>query len=300
MKNEDYVDTVNIDKNTITKYTESLNKLISLLASIWGIVFVPLQYWYCLNAEKFYNINADYFITDNLQRFLLPSLLVALYTVIYGSGIIMLMKSEDSKESIICRLALEMIAIVFFVIWLLDNKITLRWLFILILIIYLISLIVTSILDIYRVYTDKKSTNKNNGEEASDKSCVTYIVPIAFIIFLIIWTFSNIINNKAYFISKKYEIIYDNDTKESQVEVVILHKGSQIITMQGCITKSTLYIYKNTYELKESSNYKYELHSFKKVIPVTKQKSNCYLFNYLDILINHIFKSKIIIIIQMY
>ena len=150
MKNEDCVDTVNNDKNIITKYNESITKFLSLLTSIWGIVFVYLQYRYCQSAENFYNINADYFMTDNLQRLLIPSLLVVFYTVTYGSGIIMLMKSEESIESIICRLILEMIAIVFFIIWLLSYKNILRWLFILILII--------------------ERGRKKNGEDNRDKS----------------------------------------------------------------------------------------------------------------------------------
>lgn len=299
MKNEDCVDTVDKDKNRIIKYNESLTTLLSLLARIWGIVFVYLQYRYCQSAENFYNINADYFMTDNLQRLLLPSLLVIFYTVTYGSGIIMLKKSEESIEGIICRLMLEMIAIVFFIIWLLNYKIIYRWLFISILIIYLFVWICISIRDIWNLHKKKENTSENINEEDSHKLLYnilkkvkeTYIIPVVFIIFLAIWTFFKNSNNEAYFINKKYEVIYDNDTKKSQVEVVILHKGSQIITMQGCITNGTLYIYKNTYELKESGNYKYELHSFNKVIPVTKQKSNCYIFKFLDILINKIFKS---------
>lgn len=50
------------------------------------------------------------------------------------------------------------------------------------------------------------------------------------------------------------------------VEVVILHKGSQIITQCGEINGMDLTIYTDKYTIKESNSYEYTLKKFNNVV----------------------------------
>ena len=83
---------------------------------------------------------------------------------------------------------------------------------------------------------------------------------------VIVWS---VLDNNRFFQTRKYEIIYDVntdfDSNKLDVEVVILHKGSQIITKKGKIVYDTLYIDNFSYEIKEFSQYKYILRGFTEV-----------------------------------
>lgn|GEM_PF-1458662 len=85
-----------------------------------------------------------------------------------------------------------------------------------------------------------------------------------------VFIFLNKINNNSFFQTKKYEIINKGNTVSCStipmVEVVILHKGSQIITQCGEINDMDLTIYTDKYTIKESNSYEYTLKKFNNVV----------------------------------
>lgn len=98
MKNEDCVDFVKKDKNIITNFFELLIKLHPILKGVWGIFFVYFQYIYCQDAEKFYNVDKIYFLTDNLFLSLRDSIILCIYLIFILIGIIRLFKKEVYPE----------------------------------------------------------------------------------------------------------------------------------------------------------------------------------------------------------
>ena len=97
-----------------------------------------------------------------------------------------------------------------------------------------------------------------------DSLCLVFIFLGGVFIFL------NKINNNSFFQTKKYEIINEGNTASCStipmVEVVILHKGSQIITQCGEINGMDLTIYTDKYTIKESNSYEYTLRRFNNVV----------------------------------
>lgn len=88
---------------------------------------------------------------------------------------------------------------------------------------------------------------------------------VAFVLILMLLYNASLVKNKT-----KYEIIniecINSGSKGPKYEVVILHKGSQIITQYGEIKGKNLTIYTNNYTIKESNNYEYTLQKFTKVV----------------------------------
>ena len=93
-----------------------------------------------------------------------------------------------------------------------------------------------------------------------------------FIVFIVSFVLTLILLYKASLVENKniYEIIKEGNTVScstiSKVEVVILHKGSQIITQCGDINGMDLTIYTDKYTIKESSNCEYTLKNFNNVV----------------------------------
>ena len=78
-----------IEKKTNVNISDTKEKIeiVSVCLSIIGVIYVIFmtyyQYQYCKNAEKFYNINGDLFISENTQMGLMP-LIAFLATIVFN------------------------------------------------------------------------------------------------------------------------------------------------------------------------------------------------------------------------
>lgn len=276
---------------------EFLSNLVPVLGAVYTIMLVLFQYKYCLDAEKFYKIDSIHFLTDNIQRLLRPLLFIIIYLIFMFNFKCYLSKGSKIKKDYVLNCFINIIASVMFMGGVLLSSLpcyikVILFLFALaILIMECICLIVCFLKKLSKVkyYMQNKfecnliKENKikqvsvpncfiNKAKKCTQNDLFTDIRDFLCYIFIfcavLFWSYA-LIDNNRFFQKRKYEIIQDVntdfDSNKLDVEVVILHKGSQIITKKGKIVDDTLYIDKYSYEIKEFSQYKYILRGFTEV-----------------------------------
>lgn len=245
----------------LKEITEFLSKVGPVLGTVYVILIVLVQDKYCKDAENFYNIDGSHFGVDNIQRFLLPALLSAIYLLFLFISKLYLIKKYKIYKAYRANCVINMVAALIFMIgiWISFSGVIKIILFCVGIIIFIIELFC-----LVKGCNTNKSNNKN--EDCED---IRVFFSFIFIIFGAWFIMSYMLNPYYFFKKRKYEIIYDEntdfDSNKLDVEVVILHKGSQIITKKGKIVDDTLYIDKCSYEIKEFSQYKYILRGFTEV-----------------------------------
>lgn len=268
----------------LKELTEFLSDLFPVLGAVYAIALVLLQYKYCQDAENFYKIDSIHFLTDNIQRLLIPFFLIIIYLIYLFNFKCYLRKGRKINKDYVPNCLINIIAAGMFIIGVeLSSflpfyiKVILFFLASVILIMECICLIVYFLKKPSKVkdwIQNKVKCNliieiKNKIKDCIQNDLFTDIRDFLYLIFLVlagVFTFLSVIDNNRFFQNKKYEIIYDVNTdfnsNKLDVEVVILHKGSQIITKKGKIVDNTLYIDKCSYEIKEFSQYKCILRGF--------------------------------------
>ena len=80
-------------------------------------------------------------------------------------------------------------------------------------------------------------------------------------------SFDIIIDNTRYSKKKEYTIVKHTDnSKEKDVDIVILDKGSQIITMKGEVNDNELKIFTDNFEIRDSDGLKFRFKNFSNVV----------------------------------
>lgn len=272
-KNKLIIDSLERSKKSLSFYqklkeiVEFLSNLVPVLGAVYAIVLVLFQYKYCQDAENFYNIDSIHFSTDNIQRLLLPLLLIIVYLiciVIFKCSLIKRRKiNKDDVWNSLININVNIIASSVFmggVFISLSGVIKIIYFFLGIIYIFIELICLVGCIT-------NKSENKN--ENCKQKDLFTFILDILCLIILVlagVFFFQYQIDNNRFFQTKKYEIINDVntdfDSNKLDVDVVILHKGSQIITKKGKIIGRRLFLDRSSYELKDSTQYKYVLRNF--------------------------------------
>ena len=105
------------------------------------------------------------------------------------------------------------------------------------------------------------------------------VLPIVFL--LVVWlktfctSYTIILDNTRYSKKKEYTIVKHTDSsKEKDVDIVILDKGSQIITMKGEVNDNELKIFTDNFEIRDSDGLKFRFKNFSNVVTASNMEDN--------------------------
>lgn len=105
------------------------------------------------------------------------------------------------------------------------------------------------------------------------------VLPIVFL--LVVWlktfctSYTIILDNTRYSKKKEYTIVKHTDSsKEKDVDIVILDKGSRIITMKGEVNDNELKIFTDNFEIRDSDGLKFRFKNFSNVVTASNMEDN--------------------------
>ena len=265
--------TIESEKKTNVNISEIKEKIeiISVCFSVIGVVSVIFmryyQYQYCKDAEKFYNINGDLFITENTQMGLIPLFVflagIVFNLIIYYLGLNYKESNENSRDNAFYNKII--ITAPFY-----CTSIMIYWLGLIFLISNCVIVIICLVLGIVILISPRWFYKEKNNQNKTKASKFRIIIALIMMILGCVFTTVTYIKDKNVINKKKYEIIKKGNTAScstiSNVEVVVLRKGSQIITQCGEMNGNDLTIYIDKYTIKESNNYEYTLNKFTNVV----------------------------------
>lgn len=109
-----------------------------------------------------------------------------------------------------------------------------------------------------------------------------FVIGVLSIVFLLVvwiatfWTsYTIILDNTRYSKKKEYTIVKHTDSsKEKDVDIVILDKGSQIITMKGEVNDNELKIFTDNFEIRDSDGLKFRFKNFSNVVTASNIEDN--------------------------
>lgn len=248
----------------LKEVTEILSDIFPVLGAVYAIALVLFQNKYCQDAENFYKIDSIHFLTDNIQKLLLPLLLLnIIYLIFIFYFKCDLRKGRKINKDYVPNCLINIIASGMFMVGVHLSSLPF---YLEVILFFLASVILIMECIFLIVYFLKKLSKVKDCIQNDLFTDIRDFLCLIFLVLAGVFTFLSVIDNNRFFQNKKYEIIYDVNTdfnsNKLDVEVVILHKGSQIITKKGKIVDNTLYIDKCSYEIKEFSQYKYILRGF--------------------------------------
>lgn len=268
--------------------------ILEISGAIYGIAVVFIQYNLSNDAAKFFDIEKELFydvnILDMLVKniFVLISISLLLLLIIVLQKLIQSAQGVEKKLDIIAFILVLILEILMFIYIYLSHKFDLKMFFIS----FCISLILNLLLLCFfeKDYIIKKSKVKKL------EVCFLLLFIITGTLNIYCCYFSVIINyDKFRYSSKKnYEIAENLNHLESaspsNLKVVILHRGTQVLLMDGkeCLDKnsknnsssnetslSNLFIKTGTYEFHEASGYKFTYKKFKEVTTSSNLAQPC-------------------------
>ena len=117
------------------------------------------------------------------------------------------------------------------------------------------------------------------------KTILTFYVfligALSIVFLLVVWimtfwtSYTIILDNTRYSKKKEYTIVKHTDSsKEKDVDIVILDKGSQIITMKGEVNDNELKIFTDDFEVRDSDGLKFRFKNFSNVVTASNMESS--------------------------
>ena len=268
-----------------TKDILTLFQIILVISgAIYGIAVVFIQYNLSNDAAKFFDIEKELFYDVNILDMLVKNIFVLISISLLLLLIIVLQKLIQSAQGveiildIIAFILVLILEILMFIYIYLSHKFDFK--------IYFIHFCISLILNLLLLCFFEKDYIIKKSKVKKLEVCFLLLFIITGTLNIYCCYFSVIINyDKFRYSSKKnYEIAENLDHLESaspsNLKVVILHRGTQVLLMDGkeCLDKnsknnnssnetslSNLFIKTGTYEFHEASGYKFTYKKFKEV-----------------------------------
>lgn len=284
-----------------TKDILTLFQIILVISgAIYGIAVVFIQYNLSNDAAKFFDIEKELFYDVNILDMLVKNIFVLISISLLLLLIIVLQKLIQSAQGvekildIIAFILVLILEILMFIYIYLSHKFDLKIFFIY----FRISFCISLILNLLLLYFIEKDYIIKKLKEKTLKAIISLffisIIPGTVIIYCGYFSAIKNYDEFRYSNKKNYEIAENLNHLESaspsNLKVVILHRGTQVILMDGkeCLDTngknnnssnetllSNLFIKTGTYEFHEASGYKFTYKKFKEVTTSSNLAQPC-------------------------